>query len=60
MMAAWKRLMARFDALAPRERVLVSLAVWGATVALVWAVFVDPAALQRQGAARTMWEHYLH
>ena len=53
-MAAWKRLMARFDALAPRERVLVSLAVWGATVALVWAVFVDPAALQRQGAVRTI------
>ena len=54
MMAAWKRLMARFDALALRERVLVSLAVWGATVALVWAVFVDPAALQRQGAVRTI------
>ena len=33
MMAAWKRLMARFDALAPRERVLVSLAVSSAAEA---------------------------
>lgn len=54
MKADWNRWMARFDALAPRERGLLWCAVLGGCAMLVWSLFIDPAVSVRRVATQAI------
>lgn len=56
MKTQWFSLMAKFDALALRERRLIVVAVLGGVVLVGWAMFIDPAFSRLRMAERAIVE----
>jgi MSHA biogenesis protein MshJ len=56
MKAQWSALMAKFDALALRERRLIAVAVLGGVLLVGWAMFIDPAFSRIRMAQRGIVE----
>ncbi len=54
MKALWLNMAARYDAMQPRERWLVALALLGGIVLIGFSLFIEPALKRGQQAERAM------
>jgi MSHA biogenesis protein MshJ len=56
MTSWWKKMTARFDALRPRERYLVAMAILGGIAVIGHSLFIEPALLRERAARRGIAE----